>query len=95
VLLEQESTCSASMDNILGEAVNNLEKAVKGVEELECEHDSLNKEVGFSFHSHCHLNTFFPRVYLYESVFINYHHMSYVCRQNLFKNPSTRIWKLP
>jgi hypothetical protein len=36
------------------EAINKLEKAVEEMEKLECEYDSLNKEVGSSFHSYCH-----------------------------------------
>jgi hypothetical protein len=73
--LEQEATSSLSMERILREAVTHLEKAVKALEELECEHDSLNKEVGFSFHSYCQLNILFPRVYLYM-IPICYHYLS-------------------
>jgi hypothetical protein len=36
------------------EAVNNLEKEVEEVEKVECESDSLNKQVGSSIHSCCH-----------------------------------------
>jgi hypothetical protein len=35
------------------ETVNKLDKTVE-VDKLESEHDSLNKEVGCSFHSYCH-----------------------------------------
>jgi hypothetical protein len=35
------------------ETVNKLEKAIEEMDNLECEHDGLNKEVGSSFHSYC------------------------------------------
>jgi hypothetical protein len=52
--LQQEETCSASKVRTVCETVHKLEKAVEEVDKLECEDDSLNKQVGSSFHSYCH-----------------------------------------
>jgi hypothetical protein len=48
-----EASCLALKDLLVCEAVNDLEKAVE-VDKLQCESDSLNKQVCFSFHSYCH-----------------------------------------
>jgi hypothetical protein len=46
--------CSATEERIGREAVHNLDKEIEEVEKMECESDTLNEEVGSSFHSCCH-----------------------------------------
>jgi hypothetical protein len=52
--LQQEASSSASKERIMCETVNKVDRTVEEVDKLECEDDSLNKEVSSSFHSYCH-----------------------------------------
>jgi hypothetical protein len=51
---EQVASCSATEERIRCEAVHNQDKEIEEVEKMECESDTLNEEVGSSFHSYCH-----------------------------------------
>jgi hypothetical protein len=52
--LEYEKSCVALKNRIVCETLNKVDKSVRELDKLEYECDTLNKEVGFSYHSYCH-----------------------------------------